>query len=108
MTWLEIANTLTSGLIGPGIGALLVIILAAWRWYRGVGPMGIRVELAHLATIAIPIAAGALIMGQSWRAVVATLVVSVATAAGWNSNAAIPPLVPAREAPPPRTEDSQP
>jgi hypothetical protein len=31
MTLPEIANALTSGLIGPGIGAMLVVLLALWQ-----------------------------------------------------------------------------
>jgi hypothetical protein len=104
MTLPEIATALTSGLIGPGIGAMLVVLLALWRWYRGVGPMSLRAEALHLAGAVVPIAACALIMGQSWKVVAVVTVTAVLTACGWNSSAAIPPLVPAADAPPKRTE----
>ena len=104
MTTLEIANALTPGLLGPGIGGVLVVLLALYRWYRGIGPLGLRAEVAHLLVTVVPIAAGALIMGQSWKVVAVVSVTAVLTAAGWNSNAAVPPLVPAAQAVPARTE----
>ena len=81
------------------------IVLAAWlKLWRGLGPLGLRAEVAHLLITVVPIAAGALILGQSWKVVAVVSITAVLTAAGWNSDAAVPPLVPAAQAVPPRTE----
>jgi len=88
MTPADIAHALTSGALGPALGAVLV--LGAWLLTRiraGV-PMG--EQLRHAAMVARPfvapaVAAGGLVLlaGGSYGAAIATALTALLTAAGF-------------------------
>ena len=87
MTYLEIANTL----IGPVIAAGLVLVLWLWRWARKMPPMTLRLELVHIGGAVATIAIGALLEGQSWKAVLTVSATALMSAMGWNSSTSLPP-----------------
>jgi hypothetical protein len=90
MTWQEIITALTSGMIGPVIGVGFAITILAWRWWREQPPLTRKAEAMRIAMVALPVGAGALMMGQRPAAVIGALLSAVATAAGWNSQPLLP------------------